>query len=169
LTEQHKPYGKRFLVRFNWLKVQEKYQMSEENKALARRYFEEIWNQGNLDVIPEIIAANHVHHDPANPGASGPEGMKQLVSMYRAAFPDTRFTVEDQIAEGAKVVTRWTARGTHQGELMGIAPTNKTMELTGMDIHRIVNGMIEEHWSNWDTIGLLQQLGVVPAPGEGGA
>lgn len=139
--------------------------MSEENKAITRRYFEEIWNQGNLDVIPELIAANHAHHDPASPEASGPDGMKQLVSMYRAAFPDTHFTLEDQIAEENKVVTRWTASGTHQGELMGIGLTNKTIAITGIDIHRIVNGKIEEHWSNWDALGLMQQLGVVPPPG----
>jgi steroid delta-isomerase-like uncharacterized protein len=139
--------------------------MSEENKAITRRYFEEIWNHGNLNVIPELIAANHVHHDPANPGSSGPDGTKQLVSMYRAAFPDAHFTLEDQIVEENKVVTRWTARGTQQGELMGIGPTNKTITITGIDIHRIVNGKIEEHWSNWDTLGLLQQLGVVPPPG----
>ncbi len=139
--------------------------MSEENKAIVRRYFEEIWNQGKLNVIPELIAANHVHHDPANPGLSGPDGMKQLVSTYRAAFPDVHFTLEDQIAEENRVVSRWTSGGTHQGELMGIGPTNKTITITGIDIHRIVNGKIEEHWSNWDTLGLLQQLGVVPPPG----
>lgn len=138
--------------------------MSQQNKAVSRRYFEEIWNQGNLNVIPELIAATHVHHDPASPGASGPDGMKQLVNTYRTAFPDTHFTVEDQIAEENMVVNRWTAKGTHQGELMGIGPTNKPISVTGIDIHLIVNGQIEEHWSNWDTLGLMQQLGVAPTP-----
>ena len=139
--------------------------MSAENKAITQRYFEELWNRGNLAVIPELIAANHVHHDPAIPGASGPEGMKQHISTHRAVFPDLRFTPEDFVVEGDKVVTRWTVRGTHQGEYMGVWPTNKTVMVTGMDIHKIVNGKIVEQWSNWDTLGLLQQLGVVPPPG----
>ena len=142
--------------------------MSEENKAIARRSLEEAWNKGELAVIDEIVGPNFVNHDPANPGVRGPEGLKQLVTMYRTAFPDTHFTIEDQMAEGDQVVTRWTARGTHQAELMGIAATNKQVTVTGIGIDRIVGGKIEEAWVNWDTLGLMQQLGVVPAPGEGG-
>jgi steroid delta-isomerase-like uncharacterized protein len=138
---------------------------TEANKAIARRNFEEVWNEGKLAAVDEIIAANHVNRDPANPGVSGPEGFKQLVSMYRSAFPDTHFAIEAQIAEGDKVVTRWTARGTHQGELMGIPPTGKQLAVTGMTIDRIVGGKIAESWANWDTLGLMQQLGVVPMPG----
>lgn len=142
--------------------------MSEGDKSIIHRYFDETWNKGNLDVLNEIIADDCVNHDPANPGVRGPEGYKQLIGMYRAAFPDTRFTVEDQIAEGDTVVTRWTAQGTHEAELMGIPATNKHVTVTGIDIHRISSGKIEEAWSNWDTLGLMQQLGVVPAMGEGG-
>ena len=132
----------------------------EENRRTARRYFEELWNQGKLNIISEIIAPNHTHHDPAAPHVSDRNGMKELIVHYRTAFPDVRFTVEDQIAEGDKVVTRWSVRGRHQGGLMGVAPTNKQMTVTGVDIHQIVNGQIVEHWSNWDMAGLQQQLGL---------
>ncbi len=137
--------------------------MSEQNKALARRSLEEIWNKGNLAVADELIAPNHVAHDPANPNAgSGPEATKQQASMYRTAFPDLQITIDDQVAEGDQVVTRWTARGTHRGDLMGIAPTGKQMTVTGINITRIAGGKAQEDWTNWDTIGMMQQLGVVP-------
>ena len=141
---------------------------TEENKAISRRPFEEAWNKGNLAVIDEVVAANYVGHDPANPNLRGPAGMRQLITMYRAAFPDIQFTIEDQAAEGDKVVTRWTAQGSHQAELMGIAPTNKSATVTGITIDRLSGSQIEESWSNWDTLGMLQQLGVVPTPGQGG-
>ena len=86
------------------------------------------------------------------------------MAMYRAAFPGTNFTVEDQIAEGDRVVTRWTARGTHLAELQGIAPTDQQMAITGSTIDRMVGGKIEESWSNWGSIGMMQQLGVIPKP-----
>ncbi|MBV7328573.1 ester cyclase [Chloroflexi bacterium TSY] len=140
--------------------------MSEANKAITRRYFEEVWNQGNLTVIPDLIAANHVHYDPATPDTDGPDGMEQLVTTFRAAFPDLHFNLEDQVAESNKVVTRWRVDGTHQGELMGIAPTNKTIAITGIDIHYILNDQIKEHWSNWDTGGLMRQLGAGPPTAE---
>jgi len=94
--------------------------------------------------------------------------MKQFVSMYLTAYPDTHFTIEDQIAEGDTVVTRWTARGTHKGPLMGIPPTGKQVTVTGISIGRVVNGKTVEGWSNYDTLGMMQQLGVVPAPGQPG-
>ena len=137
--------------------------MSEQNKALVRRTLEEIWNKGNLAVADELIAPNHVAHDPAslNPG-SGPEATKQQASTYRTAFPDLHITIEDQVAEGDQVVTRWTATGTHRGDLMGIAPTGKQMTITGINISRIAGGKAQEDWTNWDTIGMMQQLGAVP-------
>ena len=92
----------------------------EENKAIVRRIFEEVWNQGKLDVIDDIYAADFVDHMPGSPDIHGPEGFKQFVNMYRTAFPDIKFTIEDQIAEGDKVVNRFTFTGTHKGELMGI-------------------------------------------------
>ncbi len=137
--------------------------MSEENKALARRSIEEIWNKGNLAAADELVAPNHVTHDPAipNPGR-GPEATKQQASMYRTAFPDLQVTIDELIAEGDTVVTRWTVRGTHKGDLMGIAPTGKQVTITGINISRIAGGKAQEDWSNWDTIGMMQQLGVVP-------
>ncbi len=138
--------------------------MSEQNKALARRSIEEIWNQGKLAAIDELVASDATFHDPSVPGGkfTGPQGMKQFVQIYRGAFPDLRLTINDQIAEGEEVVTRWTATGTHSGELMGIAPTNKRATVTGVDIDRYQGGKVVEAWASYDMLGLLQQLGVVP-------
>jgi len=145
--------------------------MSEQNKALARRALEEIWNQGNLAVIDELTATNATFHDPNVPGGkfTGPDGLKQFVHIYRGAFPDVRITIDDQIAEGDKVVTRWTATGTHKGELMGIAPTNKHATVTGVDIDRYQNGRVVEAWASYDMLGLLQQVGIVPVMAPTGA
>jgi len=139
----------------------------EENKAIARRLFEEVWSQGKLDVADEIFATDYFGHIAGSPEVRRLEGFKQFVSMYRTAFPDLQFTIEDQIAEGDKVVTRWTSTGTHKGELMGIPPTGVQSTSTGIAIDRIAGGKIVEVWSNWDTLGLLQQLGAVPPIGEG--
>jgi steroid delta-isomerase-like uncharacterized protein len=143
--------------------------MSEQNKALTRRYLEEVWNGGNLALADELIAADYVYHTPVPPEVHGPEGVKQLVSMYRAAYPDLHFTAEDVIAEGDQVVTRWTSRSTHQGELMGIPATGKRVTTSGINIVRFETAKIAEEWTNWDALGMLQQLGVIPPMGEGGA
>ena len=142
--------------------------MSEENKAIACRQFEEGWNQGNLDVANEIMDASSVAHGLGVEMPPGPEGFKQFVSIYRSAFPDVHFTIEDMSAEGDKVVTRWTARGTHEGELMGIPATGKRTTTAGINIVRFEGGKAVEEWSSWDALGWLQQLGVVPPIGEGG-
>ena len=145
--------------------------MSEQNKALARRAFEEVWNQGKLTVIDELTASSATYSDPNVPGGkfTGPEGVKQFVQIYRGAFPDVRITINDQIAEGDKVVTRWTATGTHKGQLMGIAPTNKHATVTGVNIDRYQNGKVVEAWASYDMLGMLQQLGVVPVLAPAGA
>jgi len=138
---------------------------TEENKALVRRQFEAIWNGGNLALIDELYAPNYTNHDPANPDqAPGPAGFTQRVGLYRTALPDLHLTVEDQVAEDDRVVTRWTASGTHQGDLMGIPPTGKSVSVTGMLISRIESGKFVEEWVNWDTLGLLRQVGAVPEP-----
>jgi steroid delta-isomerase-like uncharacterized protein len=143
------------------------FSMLEANKTISRRVIEEALNEGRLETVDELIAPTFVNHDPSATGElSGPDGMKQLVEGYRTAFPDLRVTIEDQLAEGDRVATRWTARGTHQGELMGIAATGKEATVTGLSIDRITDGKIVESWNNWDTLGLLQQLGVVPAMAE---
>ncbi len=139
--------------------------MSEENKEKVRRFLQEAFNEGNLGVVDEIFASDYVLHDPANPEEiRGLEGIKQFVQMYRSAFPDTHITVEDQIAEGDEVVTRWTGRGTHQGELFGVAPSGNQVELSGITISRFEGGKIAEDWTNSDTLGLMQQIGAVPSP-----
>jgi steroid delta-isomerase-like uncharacterized protein len=114
-------------------KYERRCRMSEENKALARREVEEIFTQGKLDVADEIYASDFVDYDLVLPQTmNGPEEMKEYVDMYRSAFPDLRVTLEDQVAEGDKVVNRWTAQGTHQGEYRGVAPTGKEVEFAGM-------------------------------------
>jgi steroid delta-isomerase-like uncharacterized protein len=141
--------------------------MSEENKALVRRFVEEAFNKGNLDVADEVYTSTFISHDPATPEEQGsPESVKQFVSTYLNAFPDGHTTVEDSIAEGDKVAYRWTFRGTHQSELIGIPPTGKEVEITGITINRLSGGKIEEQWNNFDQLGMLQQLGVAPVSGQ---
>ena len=137
----------------------------EENKAIELRFFEEVVNKGNLAVIDEIVAANFVQPD-ATPGTTPDrEGLKQFFAMAHSAFPDFHSTLEDMFAEGDKVVQRFTARGTHKGEWMGIASTGKQMTASGIAIHRITGGKIVEGWTSMDMLGVMVQLGVVPAPG----
>jgi steroid delta-isomerase-like uncharacterized protein len=117
------------------------------------------------------LTTTFVLHDPtAPPGlAAGAQGMKDFQAPYFAAFPDVQFTVEDQIAEGDQVVARWTARGTHRGTLMGIAPTGKHVTVTGIAIWRVEQGKMAEMWQNWDALGLLQQVGAIPQIAQAGA
>jgi predicted ester cyclase len=138
---------------------------TESNKAVARRFLEEVFGQGKLAVADEIVAPDHVDRGPNSlPGLPpGPEGSKMIVTLYRNAFPDIQFTIDEQIAEGDKVVTRWTGFGTHKGELAGIPPTGKSATVNGIGIDRIVNGKIVESWGAFDQFGMMQQLGVIPA------
>lgn len=134
--------------------------------AIAHRFFDEVWSQGKLDLVDELFAPGYVGH-PSGPDETvrGPEGVKEYVGRLRAGVPDLDVTVEDQVADGDKIATRWTARGTHDGELMGIDPTGRTATVTGITIQRIgEGGQIVEGWTNWDMLGMLQQLGVVPGP-----
>ena len=111
--------------------------------------------------------SNFVFHDPANgEELHGPENVKRYAAMLRVAFPDLHQTIEEQIAEGDKVAYRWTARGTHQGELMGLAPTGNRVLFTGISIARLSEGKIEEIWENYDALGMMQQIGAVPSPEE---
>ena len=140
---------------------------TEENKALARRVLEEMFNKGNLDLADEVFAPDYVDHDPAMPeDIRGPEGFKEYVSMFRTAFPDVHIEIEDQVAEGDKVVTRWTGTGTHEGDLMGIAPTGNKVTLPGMEIVRFSGGKLAEGWEGYDSMVLMEQLGVMPSPEE---
>ncbi len=138
---------------------------AENNKATALRWYESVFNAGRLELIEELFATNFVDHDPSNP-LPGYVGLRQLVGMYRSAFPDIHLSVEDTIAEGDKIVTRFTGRGTHKGPLMGIPPTGKKVTITALDILHFKDGRIVEHWGNQDLLGMMQQLGVIPAPGQ---
>ena len=137
---------------------------TEQNKATARRLGERI-NQGDLTVIDELCTPNHVSHNPPNT-THGPEEYKQNFALLLAAFPDLHFTIEDQFAEGDKVATRLTTRGTHTGDFRGIPPTGKQVTTTGITISHWVGGKSDEVWVNSDSLGLLQQLGAIPAPGQ---
>ena len=140
---------------------------AEKNKALFRRYVEEAWGKGNVEVADEIFASRYVSHQPdGSEEERGPEVVKQFLRQYRGAFPDLQITIEDQIAEGDKVATRWSSRGTHQGEFRGIAPTGNEVALTGIGIFRFSEGKVVESWDNFDQLGMMQQLGVVPSPGQ---
>lgn len=138
---------------------------TEEIKAMDRRGFEEVWNQGNVAVVDELNDEHVVAYNPPFPPLQGSAALKQFVLMYRSALPDLHLTIEEQIAQGDTVAARWTARGTHQGDLMGIPPTGKQLTVTGMTFSRAANGKFVEIWINFDALGMLQQLGVVPVPG----
>jgi steroid delta-isomerase-like uncharacterized protein len=133
----------------------------EQNKALVRYYIEEAWNKGNLAVIDELIVPDYIQHVPQV--LQGRAGVKQFFAMLRAAFPDIQNTIEDMIAEADKVVWRSTIRGTHSGPFRGIPATGKRITLTAMNFLRVVDGQFVENWGEQDNLGLLQQLGVLPA------
>ena len=139
---------------------------AQENKEKARRLLEEAFGQGNVDVVDEVLDPNFVCYDPNSESGEvrGADTIKGEIEYFRNAVPDLTYTVEDQIAEGDKVVTRYTARDTHQGELMGIAPTGNRMETQGISITRIEDGKIVEDWEVLDAMGMMQQLGVIPSP-----
>jgi steroid delta-isomerase-like uncharacterized protein len=141
---------------------------TEQNKTLVRRYWEEVWNKGNLAVADELIASDFDGHPlPSDPDfGRGPAGQKHLVGMYRTAFPDVRMTIEDMTAEGDRVVVRWTARGTQTGVFMEIPATGKPTKVTGMFANRLAGGKIVEGWGNFDALGMLQQLGVIPTSAQ---
>ena len=140
----------------------------EENKTIERRYMEEVWTKGNLAAVDELVATNYVDHTPM-PGASPDlQGLKQFVTVVTAAFPDWHATTEDMIAEGDKVVVRFTGSGTHKGGFMGIPPTGRQLTMMAIAIHRIAGGKIVENWLQADMLGMMVQLGVVPPPGQAG-
>ena len=131
-------------------------------KLIVRRFLEEPW-KGNWDVIDEYVAPTYIGHDPSLPELiRGPDGARANFQMYLDAFTDAHIKVDDQIAEGGKVATRWTGQGTHTGEMNGIAPTGKEVTVSGLTISRLEGGKIVEEFQNWDTFGMMQQLGAVP-------
>jgi steroid delta-isomerase-like uncharacterized protein len=138
--------------------------MSERNKSIERRLFQEVYGNGNLDLIDELVAEDFVGHGTARDGGDqGRDAYRAFVVEMRTAFPDLQLTIEHQIAEGDKVVTRFRASGTHLGPFQGMPPTGKRGDFSGTIIDRVVGGQVVECWSNTDDLGLLQQLGAVPS------
>ena len=137
--------------------------MSEENKALDRRIYEEVWGALNLDNLEKYIAADYVDHNELPGLPPGREGVKAMVNMFASAYSDMNLVIEDQIAEGDKVVTRWSSTATHTGELFGVPATGKQIKVTGITISRFEGGKVVESWGEYDSMGTMQQLGVVPS------
>jgi steroid delta-isomerase-like uncharacterized protein len=137
-----------------------------ENKAQLRRIYEEMFNQGDLAIADELIAPDFLNH-AAPPGSNrGPESMRQLITMLSTAFPDMHYTVEELVAEGDTVVTRVTVSGTHRGPLQGIPPTGRSIRQAQMHFIRFRDGKVVEHRAVRDDLGLMRQLGVIPAPAD---
>jgi steroid delta-isomerase-like uncharacterized protein len=142
----------------------ERSERMEKNARGSRRIIEEIFGGGKYELAQELIGADAIGHDPAQPQPTrGPEGVVESARGYRDAFPDLTLTVNQVVADGDYVATRWTAKGTHKGDLFGISPTGKETTVTGITIDQWAGGKVAESWTNWDTLGLLQQLGAVPA------
>jgi steroid delta-isomerase-like uncharacterized protein len=141
------------------------YTMSEANKAVSERFYTEVWGQGNLAVVDDLVAENFIDHSLPPELPKTREGFKMFAGMFLNAFPGMKITVEDTISEGDRVVTRWSAAGKHEGELMGIPATGKDVIVTGISIERFADGKIVEAWGEFDMAGMLMQLGVAPPMG----
>ncbi|MDP9176769.1 MAG: ester cyclase [Gemmatimonadota bacterium] len=135
---------------------------TDQSREVARRFTEEVW-RGQLDALDGLLDGEFTDHDPQPGQRPGPEGYKQMAADFFRAFPDLRASNQDVIAEGDKLVVRWNAEATHTGELMGIAPTGKQVRLRGIEILRIRDGRIVERWGEFDAMGMMQQLGVIPS------
>jgi steroid delta-isomerase-like uncharacterized protein len=143
--------------------------MSEANKAVVRRLFEEVWNQGKLEVVGELVAQDYVYRTAHLPELRGPEGCKRLFAQFRAVFPDIQFSIDDMIAEGDKVAVRWRFTGKHSGAWGGATPTGKPVTVTGMSLHRLKDGQIVEGLIDQDILGMYEQIGLVTDPATLGA
>jgi steroid delta-isomerase-like uncharacterized protein len=139
---------------------------AEENKAIVERFWK-VWEEGNIDLVDELLAADHVNHNPATPDQpAGAEGVREVVTMFRSAMPDLKVAIEDMIAEGDKVVVRYTLEGTHEGELFGVPPTGRRLSIKSIAVERVSEGKLREHWRITDSLDMMQQLGVVPESGQ---
>src|SRR5437763_1716126 len=139
---------------------------TDQNKALVRRCIDEVWNRADSGAFDALLSPSIIRHGPppTEGDIRGLDGFRQLVAMYRAAYPDLIVSIDNQVAEGDQVASRWTARGTHGGELMGMAPTGRSLSIVGVIVDRIEGGKIAEEWASYDALGMLQQLGALPAP-----
>src|SRR5258708_13770601 len=141
--------------------------MPADNKALVRRLYEEVWNNRKLELISEIISPSHALQAPNVAGSAvGPEAYKRQVLRFLEGYPDLHWTIEDTIAEEDKVVACWTISGIQKGEYLAIPPTNKKVSFNAITLNHVANGKIMDSYSNWDALGMIQQLGVVPALGQ---
>jgi steroid delta-isomerase-like uncharacterized protein len=139
--------------------------VSEENKKVVRRWFEEVWNRGSESAIEEMFDAGGVAHGlgDSEKDVTGPAEFKPFVANIRGALPDTHIAIEDIFADGDRVAVRVTLQGTHTGNGLGIAPTGRSVRIQGIVIVRMLNGRIKEGWNSYDQLGLLRQLGALPA------
>ncbi len=137
----------------------------DENKAVVRRFGEEVLNQKRLASIDELCQRNYIELDPAPGQEQGAEGLKKWFAKVFTAFPDMNWTIEEQVAEGEHVITRWTWRGTHRAELFGIPPTNRPVKVSAWTSDHIVNGKIVDSRFAMDMLSMMQQMGVIPQPG----
>jgi steroid delta-isomerase-like uncharacterized protein len=135
----------------------------QQNKDIARTFYDTVLNTGKLDQLDRYLSPGFVDHNPFPDQAPGVAGVKQLFAEMQAAFPDLRFTVNDMVAEDNTVVARITVRGTHRGAYLGVQPTGKQVVIDGIDILRFADGKVSERWGQFDDLGMLQQLGLVPA------
>ena len=139
--------------------------MSAENEALVRRYYEDMCNGRQNDLADVLFAEDHEYHDPAIPGAEGPDPMVKMVGIFQDGI-EGEWDVHDLFGNGDRVGVRWTLRGEHSGEIMGIPPTGSDIAVEAISVHRIEGGKITETWTVWDFLGFLQQLGALPTPPE---
>jgi steroid delta-isomerase-like uncharacterized protein len=140
---------------------------SAENLAMVRRMLD-VMTSGNTNELAQFVASNWVNHDPSLPPLEGLEGAKQLANMWRGAFPDLKITIDDSISEGEKVAVRFHVVGKNTGAFMDMPATGKSVNVTGTGIFRVANGKLTDNWVNFDALGLMQQLGLVPVPGRAG-
>jgi steroid delta-isomerase-like uncharacterized protein len=136
-----------------------------DNRQIAQRFMDECWNQGNLEMVPELVSSGCTYHDPVFPSlTSGADNIRRHIESCKSGFPDLTFTIDDTIAERNEVVLHWTARGTHKAQFLGMAPTNRNATVSGTSIYRIDGGKIVEQWSDWNLMSLLDQLGIASTP-----
>lgn len=137
---------------------------TENNKAIVARWYQDVLSDGKLNLIDGLFSPTYIHHEEIVPGGwpRGSAGAQAIAHTYRTASNNIRYTIEEQLTEGSKVVTRWTAQGTHTGDFLGAPGSGKQYTITGISIERIEDGKIAETWSNWDLMGLMAQLGLVP-------
>jgi steroid delta-isomerase-like uncharacterized protein len=132
--------------------------MAHHEKSIVHKFYK-ILSNGDLDTADEVVAAGYVNHNAIPDQAQGLDGFKQAVTSLRTAFPDLEFTIEDQVAEGDKVASRYSVRGTHKGEFLGAAPTGKTITWSAQVLQRVADGKVQESWLQWDQLAVLEQLG----------